>query len=177
MAHHRQFLDTSLTAKGFFRYIEETFWKSGKGCELRRLPHYCRIFLDTRGKIVNEMRRNNKMEADELLAIRNELLLRKKELEGKMAELYTQQEDFDQVQDSADQAQSSTMEALKISLQTAELDEYNRILQALAMLDEGSYGICVECSQPIAPKRLKLFPNAMRCLACQELAEERSGEG
>jgi DnaK suppressor protein len=118
-----------------------------------------------------------KGEAGELSreTIKKELLARKRQLEGELAELY-KQEAVDQVQDTADQAQSSTMETLKISLQNAELDEYNRILQALAMLDEGTYGICVECGQPIAPKRLKLFPNAMRCLACQEMAEERRAE-
>ncbi len=121
---------------------------------------------------MTEIKKKSEVAQEELLLIRNELLMRKKQLKGELSELYIP-EAIDQVQDSADQAQSSTMESLKISLQTAELDEYNRIIQALTMLDEGTYGICIDCSQQIALKRLKLFPNAMRCLACQELAEER----
>ena len=108
----------------------------------------------------------------DLHQIKEDLLGRKEQLERELAELYTQ-EIVDQVQDSADQAQSSTLETLKISLQNAELEEYNRIMQALRMIEEGSYGICVDCANPIAPRRLKLFPNAMRCLACQEGVEER----
>lgn len=122
-----------------------------------------------------EVKKKSELSDASLEAVKKELLVRKNQLEGELSELYTQ-EVVDQVQDSADQAQSSTLETIKISLQNAELDEYNRIIQALTMLDEGTYGICVECGQPIAARRLKLFPNAMRCLACQELAEERRTE-
>lgn len=105
-------------------------------------------------------------------SIKKELLERKNELEQELADL-TSQEAVDQGKDSGDQAFSSTIESLKLSLQDAELDEYNRITRALQMIEEGTYGLCTECSQPISEKRLKLYPNAMRCLSCQEQAEEQ----
>ena len=77
------------------------------------------------------------------------------------------------MQDSGDQASSSSLETLRISLQDAELEEYNRILKALQMIDEGTYGMCFDCGQPISEKRLKLYPNATRCLSCQEQLEEK----
>ena len=46
------------------------------------------------------------------------------------------------------------------------------INNALEMIDNGTYGICTECGNPISEKRLMLFPNATRCLACQEALEE-----
>lgn len=102
------------------------------------------------------------------------LLERKAELESELAELSRLQEAPDQTQEPGDQAQSVSLETLKSSLQDTELAEYNRIKQALQMIDLGTYGICIDCEQPISEKRLKLFPNATRCIACQEQQEERS---
>lgn len=107
--------------------------------------------------------------------IKQQLLERKKELDRDLGELY-KPTNFSDVQDVGDQALSSSMETIKISLQDAELDEYNRIVKALEMMEEGIYGICVDCGQPISEKRLKLFPNATRCLKCQELVEEAKKE-
>jgi DnaK suppressor protein len=103
--------------------------------------------------------------------IKNQLLKRKKELDQELGELYKPDAHTD-VQDVGDQALSASIETLKISLQDAELEEYNRILKALEMIDHGTYGICVDCGQPISEKRLTLYPNATRCLKCQEILEE-----
>jgi DnaK suppressor protein len=37
---------------------------------------------------------------------------------------------------------------------------------ALTRLDEGGYGRCESCGQPIAPERLAARPTATRCVAC-----------
>lgn len=105
-------------------------------------------------------------------AIKNDLLQRKKELDAELAELYSQKV-TGEVQDIGDQASSSSLETLKISLQDAEIEEYNRILKALEMIEDGTYGTCFDCGQPISEKRLKLYPNATRCLLCQEQLEEK----
>lgn len=104
--------------------------------------------------------------------IKNTLLERKKALEIELEKLYREKVSDDQVQDTGDQAWSSSLEEIKISLHNTELEEYNRILQALSMIDNGGYGKCVECGQKIAEKRLLLYPNATRCLVCQEAAEQ-----
>jgi RNA polymerase-binding transcription factor DksA len=31
----------------------------------------------------------------------------------------------------------------------------------------GSYGICIDCGQPIAPERLEVLPAAERCVRCE----------
>ena len=38
--------------------------------------------------------------------------------------------------------------------------------RALAKLDEGTYGICDGCREPIAPARLQAMPDAALCVAC-----------
>jgi DnaK suppressor protein len=40
---------------------------------------------------------------------------------------------------------------------------------ALRKLDDGSYGICESCGQPIAPGRLAARPTATRCVRCASL--------
>lgn len=46
---------------------------------------------------------------------------------------------------------------------------------ALARLEAGTYGLCVECGEKIAEARLEFRPEAARCLACQEKHEELEG--
>jgi len=48
-----------------------------------------------------------------------------------------------------------------------------RIERALAKLDEGTYGICDACGEPIAPARLEAMPDSVLCLACAA-AERRA---
>lgn len=45
------------------------------------------------------------------------------------------------------------------------------VLAALARLQSGTYGTCVDCGQPIAAARLQARPEAARCLADQQKAE------
>jgi DnaK suppressor protein len=107
-----------------------------------------------------------------LEAIKKKLVSRKQELEQALSSLYKEKVTDDQVQDTGDQALSSTLEELKISLHNNELDEYKMILRALDMISNGTYGICIECGNPISEKRLLLYPNASRCVSCQEALEE-----
>ncbi len=38
---------------------------------------------------------------------------------------------------------------------------------ALQRIDEGTYGVCVDCNTDIAPERLEFRPNSVRCVTCQ----------
>lgn len=113
---------------------------------------------------------------ENLEGIKRKLLTRKSQLEEQLKELYSAKEVPSQVQDPGDHAQTISQETLNISLQDTELEEYNMIRQALKMIEDGTYGICIDCEQPILEKRLKSYPNATRCLVCQELLEEQQPE-
>ena len=45
-----------------------------------------------------------------------------------------------------------------------------QIEHALARMDEGTYGICERCGEPIAPERLLARPAATLCIEDQRLA-------
>lgn len=44
---------------------------------------------------------------------------------------------------------------------------------ALKMMDEGRYGICESCSEPIAKGRLQAQPGATLCVSCKSREERR----
>lgn len=48
------------------------------------------------------------------------------------------------------------------------------IRAALQRITDGTYGLCVDCDEPISPKRLQAVPQAARCIGCQEEEDERS---
>jgi DnaK suppressor protein len=47
-----------------------------------------------------------------------------------------------------------------------------QLSEALERIDDGTYGICRQCGQPIAAKRLAALPWAAFCVVCQEATAE-----
>jgi DnaK suppressor protein len=43
---------------------------------------------------------------------------------------------------------------------------------ALARIEDGSYGCCLRCEEPIRLNRLCVMPHAAFCVGCQEVAEQ-----
>ena len=44
---------------------------------------------------------------------------------------------------------------------------------ALTRIEDGSYGVCASCGQPIGKARLQAFPRATLCVACKQREERR----
>lgn len=57
------------------------------------------------------------------------------------------------------------------------IQEHRAIDAALARMDRGEYGDCVDCVEPIAVERLRVYPTAVRCIECQERFERTTGTG
>lgn len=51
--------------------------------------------------------------------------------------------------------------------------QQERVREALARLEAGSYGRCVECGKELPDERLEARPEAERCVDCQQRAEAR----
>jgi DnaK suppressor protein len=45
--------------------------------------------------------------------------------------------------------------------------------RALARIEDGSYGICESCGNPIGKMRVMAFPRATLCLSCKQREERR----
>jgi pimeloyl-ACP methyl ester carboxylesterase len=54
-----------------------------------------------------------------------------------------------------------------------ETKNLTQIDAALKRIDHGEFGICLDCEEAIAPKRLAALPWAGYCLHCQELHDAR----
>jgi len=47
------------------------------------------------------------------------------------------------------------------------------IEEALQRLENGTYGICERCGQPIDPARLEVIPEATLCIKCKTIVERQ----
>jgi RNA polymerase-binding transcription factor len=75
-------------------------------------------------------------------------------------------------QDIADKAVSSYTREFLYSLTDGERSTLLQIDDALARIDDGAYGQCLNCGQLMTEKRLNAVPWAPYCLDCQELSEK-----
>jgi len=50
--------------------------------------------------------------------------------------------------------------------------ELKEIEEALKKIEEGRYGICEMCDEPISEERLKIKPHAKYCIICREIIEK-----
>jgi DnaK suppressor protein len=75
-------------------------------------------------------------------------------------------------QDIADKAVSSYTREFLYSLTDGERSTLLQIDDAIGRIDDATYGMCVNCGQIMAEKRLTAVPWAPYCVDCQELAEK-----
>jgi len=69
--------------------------------------------------------------------------------------------------DEVDQIQATASRDVGLATRAMLLGRVNRLSAALDRLNEGDYGVCVECAEPIAPARLDALPEVQTCVRCQ----------
>ncbi|HLC25753.1 MAG TPA: TraR/DksA C4-type zinc finger protein [bacterium] len=77
--------------------------------------------------------------------------------------------------DDLDQAVATRDREMNYMLTNRERMEIKAIEAALDRIENGTYGICEECSEEIEQKRLEVLPFARYCRDCQTEIENRSG--
>lgn len=73
--------------------------------------------------------------------------------------------------DIADRATSAFQREFSFALSENEGKLLRMIDDALARIENGRFGLCVHCEQPIEKPRLQAIPWARHCIACQELQD------
>ena len=77
--------------------------------------------------------------------------------------------------DSGDESVATLFADLEQSDLTRDLDEFRALEAARERIQEGGYGVCIDCGSDIVFERLKAFPAALRCVQCQERHEKTFG--
>ena len=72
-------------------------------------------------------------------------------------------------------ADASTLGDAELPLVQAGLRSVARLDDALARLDGGKYGSCLECAREISERRLSAVPFAVRCQTCEERRQRQLG--
>lgn len=70
--------------------------------------------------------------------------------------------------DEMDLASSEYLQSFEFRLRGREKSHLAKLELALRKIDEGDFGICIECGEPIAKKRLEARPETQLCIKCKE---------
>ncbi|MGH9659973.1 MAG: TraR/DksA family transcriptional regulator [Bryobacteraceae bacterium] len=104
---------------------------------------------------------------------RRRLLEKEQELEGALAKNELDGRHLAaETQDLADQANHTYNKEFLFQ----QIDQNRTLLalvqSALRRAQNGDFGMCIVCGEPVDPKRLEAVPWAGHCVACQELVEQ-----
>jgi len=106
--------------------------------------------------------------------IREQLLKRRQELEARLASIKSDLGsplDHDFAEQAVEQENAEVLQSLGREAES----EIQKINRALIRMDEGTFGYCVDCGEPIAPERLQARPYSSRCLECASQHEQDAG--
>ena len=116
---------------------------------------------------------NDELDLD---AIRRELEARRDHTRARLAVL-AQRPELGAAQGFGKRIGDGTTEAVSRLTDIGVGDSLERVLarteRAVAKLDDGSYGICDVCGDPISPGRLRALPDGVLCVKCAA-AERRA---
>lgn len=76
-----------------------------------------------------------------------------------------------QVADPVDMTREAADRDVAVQILDRESKLVRRLRLAMDRVKDGSYGLCLQCEDEIAPKRLKAIPWAELCIHCQEEAD------
>ena len=75
------------------------------------------------------------------------------------------------VLDAAESSEADIQDDIEFALIQMKSETLHKIGEALARLEEGTYGNCFECGDEISERRLRALPFAVRCKDCEEARE------
>ena len=73
--------------------------------------------------------------------------------------------------DSGDQALASLVADTDSAETSRDVRELRELDASLIKITDGSYGVCIDCGDDIPVARLRAYPGAVRCIACQSIYE------
>ncbi|MGK5084151.1 TraR/DksA C4-type zinc finger protein [Bdellovibrionota bacterium FG-1] len=114
--------------------------------DAKNLARYRKLLLDEKQRILNNAKN----------ALKNELAI-----------------STDDLFDETDLAASEVNQNLVFKLRDRERLLLSKIAEAMARIEEGTFGACTDCEEPIEVRRLEARPMSDLCIACKEKQEHR----
>jgi len=114
--------------------------------EAKALAKYRKLLLEEKQRILNNSKN----------ALKNELALSP-----------------DDLPDETDLAASEVNQNLVFKLRDRERQLLAKIDEAMGRIEDGSFGTCMDCEEPIEIRRLEARPVSTLCIACKEKQEHR----
>lgn len=114
------------------------------------------------------------MRKDRLAQFKKRLLEKQRQLTEEVGRtaLYGKDQEDDSIKDLGDQANTAYTREFFFELGNGDRRILRDVVSALQRIEDGSYGSCERCGEPIAEKRLEALPFARHCIDCQRLVEE-----
>lgn len=75
--------------------------------------------------------------------------------------------------DQADTGSKTFEREHEMSLTNSHREMLSQTDRALSRIDNGTYGVCESCGNPIGKARLQAFPRATLCMTCKQREERR----
>ena len=123
----------------------------------------------------NYAKKGSKEMAIDLSVMRRRLEEKQAEIQRHIAALTgspTLPEDAIQASDGVVEPEEEAVDLEETDVEQALLDNEKALLakvqQALVRIENGTYGICTNCGQPIPEKRLEAIPWASLCVSCEQ---------
>lgn len=115
--------------------------------------------------------------------LRERLLTQRQQLESEIANLDSsgiRADTFgaDDMTDIVDQHPADAATELferekNMTLKRTLQESLQSVNEALHKMDDGTYGTCAECGQPIPENRLRALPEATHCISCQSKLDKQ----
>jgi len=114
------------------------------------------------------------MRKDRLAYFKKRLVEKQRQLTEEVGRtaLYGKDAEDDSIKDLGDQANTAYTREFFFELGNGDRRLLREVVAALGKIEDGSFGSCERCGEPIAEKRLDAVPFARYCITCQRLAEE-----
>jgi DnaK suppressor protein len=136
----------ALELMGFNLNISNDVQFEGGHMEAKTLAKYRKLLLEEKQRILNNSKN----------ALQNELSLSP-----------------DDLPDETDLAASEVNQNLIFKLRDRERQLLSKIDEAMVRIEEGTFGTCEDCEEPIEIRRLEARPVSTMCIACKEKQEHR----
>lgn len=114
------------------------------------------------------------MEKDRLELFRQQLVEKKEEILSEAGKTLNDMTDqTSNVPDPNDRATLESGRSFELRIRDRERKLLSKIDEAIARIDDGSYGVCEECDENIGSKRLEARPVTTLCIDCKTIQETK----